>query len=173
MMHLNQFFYYNFSRSCPSYAFTCDYGVCISGSLRCNGVSDCVDGSDESSKLCKLPTSTSPSRPAPTPTPVPLYPSPEGRSCQRPSNPPNGIIEAGQCNSNRHPFSLKNKNIFILIKIVFFIACGKCNSIIQYGGIYITCNKGYIPEKAGFAYCLDSRFSASLTCKPSKIYINK
>jgi len=32
---------------CPNYSFKCKYGACISYSSRCDGVRQCIDGSDE------------------------------------------------------------------------------------------------------------------------------
>ncbi|KAL0116518.1 hypothetical protein PUN28_009883 [Cardiocondyla obscurior] len=32
---------------CPIYAFRCNYGACIDNDLTCNGISNCVDNSDE------------------------------------------------------------------------------------------------------------------------------
>lgn len=37
---------------CPKYAFRCRYGACLPRTIRCNGVEDCVDGSDEDEMLC-------------------------------------------------------------------------------------------------------------------------
>lgn len=38
--------------SCASYAFRCSYGACVDKTAKCNGVKDCVDGSDENLAEC-------------------------------------------------------------------------------------------------------------------------
>lgn len=37
---------------CPFFAFRCRYGACVDKKVRCNGVNDCADGSDEDYLLC-------------------------------------------------------------------------------------------------------------------------
>lgn len=32
---------------CPKYTFKCRYGACINKLSKCNGVNNCIDGSDE------------------------------------------------------------------------------------------------------------------------------
>lgn len=32
---------------CPGYTFKCDYGACVNGYAKCDGIKDCVDNSDE------------------------------------------------------------------------------------------------------------------------------
>lgn len=34
-------------RRCPMYMYRCNYGACVSRIVRCNGLADCVDASDE------------------------------------------------------------------------------------------------------------------------------
>ena len=38
--------------SCQPDQFTCDNGQCIKGGWKCDGTSDCDDGSDESEETC-------------------------------------------------------------------------------------------------------------------------
>lgn len=37
---------------CPPFGFKCGYGACIDEKLKCNGISDCLDESDENDLLC-------------------------------------------------------------------------------------------------------------------------
>lgn len=41
------------SYRCPQFLFRCNYGACIDGDLKCNGVTNCADGSDEEPRLCR------------------------------------------------------------------------------------------------------------------------
>lgn len=36
-----------FSRRCPTQLYRCSYGACVNRTARCDGLTDCVDGSDE------------------------------------------------------------------------------------------------------------------------------
>lgn len=47
---------------CPNYSFKCKYGACISKTKKCDGVKQCIDGSDEEQCF----TSTSTPRPKPS-----------------------------------------------------------------------------------------------------------
>jgi len=82
--------------SCPATAFRCADGACIDGNLRCNGIDNCADGSDESRSSCtEWPTSL-PTFPQPiTSTP----PSPSLRNCRAPPQPKNGHwkLHQSQC----------------------------------------------------------------------------
>ncbi|KAK1124556.1 hypothetical protein K0M31_006904 [Melipona bicolor] len=40
------------SITCSKFSFRCNYGACIDSNLKCNGVTNCADGSDEDSELC-------------------------------------------------------------------------------------------------------------------------
>lgn len=46
MIYIYKFFIILHIR-CPKYTFKCRYGACISKESKCNGVKNCIDGSDE------------------------------------------------------------------------------------------------------------------------------
>lgn len=39
---------------CQSYLFRCNYGACVDRNSLCNGIKDCVDGSDENLPECHV-----------------------------------------------------------------------------------------------------------------------
>jgi len=39
---------------CQSYLFRCNYGACVDKNVLCNGVKECVDGSDENLPECRV-----------------------------------------------------------------------------------------------------------------------
>lgn len=99
--------------SCASTVFRCAYGACIDGDLRCNGVVNCADGSDEDPILCggkwpfetprPTPAVTPTATPAVTPTATPAVTPATMISCKAPPQPPNGQrkLYRSQCNSGQ------------------------------------------------------------------------
>jgi len=72
--------------SCPATVFRCDYGACIDGDLRCNGIANCADGSDESPAICAAaPWSTTTST-----TPSTITSGSSSERCKAPPQPENG-----------------------------------------------------------------------------------
>lgn len=76
--------------------FRCTYGACINGDLKCNGVTNCADGSDEDPKICrntseKSSTTIIPIRPIPNPI------TPGRTFCSAPSKPKNGYWKLSYC----------------------------------------------------------------------------
>lgn len=82
------------SYSCSELFFRCSYGACIDSNLKCNGVTNCVDGSDEDPKLCKGTTATvTPGPPIftfPTESPSDVLPPWISATCTVPAQPKNG-----------------------------------------------------------------------------------
>lgn len=84
--------------SCDPFLFRCNYGACIDGDLKCNGVINCVDGSDEDIKLCSstsMTTSTTTSIPFIPPSrgttsTLPPWNPQQSNRCLVPPQPANG-----------------------------------------------------------------------------------
>ena len=85
-------FYFIFYYSCSKFSFRCNYGACIDSNLKCNGVTNCADGSDEDSELCidtiSSTTSTTSSTSSRPPLHIPSFPN--FKFCFPPPKPQNG-----------------------------------------------------------------------------------
>lgn len=101
----------NLTFSCPAFTFRCNYGACIDGNLKCNGVRNCADGSDEDNTDCRSSSNPvtdgsnngRPARPKPTTTTI----APPRRTrppCRIPSQPKNGRwrLHKSQCQDDQH-----------------------------------------------------------------------
>ena len=72
-----------YQNSCPRYVFRCSYGACIDNDLKCNGVPNCADGSDEDRSICG---GRPPSRPTEQTTKRPSYDQTDRTTTRDPYN---------------------------------------------------------------------------------------
>lgn len=143
--------------SCPAFNFRCAYGACIEESLRCNGVRNCADGSDEDQDLCRggntsnrmtteSPNPTRPTRRTTTTQPTrPLRPP-----CQVPGQPPNGSwkLHKSQCQSGED--CIPRSNVVSLEPGTYLV---------------YSCNEGYTLKGSGQVFCgPEGKWSSKPVC---------
>lgn len=143
--------------SCPKFFFRCDYGACIDGDLKCNGIKNCADGSDEYSRQCKE-TTTSGLIPILTTSPSSI--TINSKSCLAPPQPINGYwkLHKSQCCTKQDGYQCENCDV-------------KQGTWLESGAYLVyTCNSGYKLNNSAIAFCSQGEWLTIPACIGMKKY---